>query len=132
MRAPQFGGFLPDSFQSGGADAIWLAGFVAALTALWRSPILKPVRWSWERLVTDPRRQRRQADITAAMRPMVDELRTAARSEHEAQNAILEDHGRRLDRGAEVIDGLRVSVAEIRGKVGLPRDPTSKTRRNDP
>ena len=127
----EWAGFLPEPMKSDSADLMWVAAFVAAVTALWRSPVLKPVRWSWERLVTDPRRERRQADITAAMRPMVDELRASAKSEHEAQNEILREHGDRLDRGAEAIDGLRVSVAEIRGKVGLPRDPESKTRRDD-
>ncbi len=65
--APEWAGFLPEPMKSDGADLMWGAAFVAAVTALWRSPVLKPVRWSWERLVTDPRRERRQADITAAM-----------------------------------------------------------------
>lgn len=112
--------------------AVWLSGALLALVALWRSPILAPLRWAWRRLVTLPRSEARTAEVARAVRPMVDELRAAAKAEHDAQFVLLREHAERLDVGAHAINGLREDVAELRGHLHLPRPPDTRTRKDDP
>ncbi len=121
----------PETARSWIEYAVWLAGAFLALVALWRSPAGTPIRFVWRRLVTEPRSEARTAEIGRAMRPLVDELRAAAKAEHEAQNVILHEHAERLDRGADAINGLREDVAELRGHLHLPRPPDARTRKDD-
>lgn len=111
---------------------MWAAGFVAALTTLWKSPLGVPVRVGWERLVAGPRRERRTAEIAAAVKPLTDEIKAAARNQHDAQNALLAEHGARLDRGAEVMTEMRADIARINGRLDEHRPPSTRTRKDDP
>lgn len=113
-----------------GEWVVWLSLFVGALVALWRSPLAKPVRWVWAQLVTLPRSRRRAAEIAAAVRPMVDEIKAASKAQHDEQNVILAHHADRLDRGASIMNGMREDIARIEGRLE-PRPPGARTRKGD-
>lgn len=80
-----------------------VAGAIAALGVIWKSPIGTAVRWLLRRNVVTPLRSASKSLITETVQPMVDDIKANARAQHDEQNMRLDQitdrldgHGRRL------------------------------------
>lgn len=122
---------VPYNLKSSGSDLLWIAGVVAAVTALAKSPLGKPFRFAWQRLVIEPRDERRAAVVARHVAPLIDASRAASLAQHEEQNrnhadlvgkvvglggqlgevkTELENHAKQLESGASVMRELRADV----------------------
>lgn len=85
------------------ASLLWFAGVLVACGVVWKSPVGRGARWVWSRLIGQPLSAAAAAVIRDTVAPMVDEVKAAARHQHDEQNgkldvikATLSHHGQRL------------------------------------
>lgn len=110
--------FLPDVMRDNGPDVMMLAGIVAALVALWKYHRLAtaPARWLWRKAWRDEQGRhfgpaaRASALVRVSVAPLIDEVKVAARAQHDSQNAVLRgiadtlnEHGDRITAIEEVV-----------------------------
>lgn len=108
---------VPENLKSSGSDLLWIAGVVAAVTALAKSPLGKPFRFAWQRLVIEPRDDRRAAVVARHVAPLIDASRAASLAQHEEQNRNHADLVGKFDGFAGKFDGLVGRVDELAGSV---------------
>lgn len=110
--------YLPDVIRDNTPDTIMLAAFVAAIVALWKYHRLAfaPFRWLWRKMWRDATgahygpAARASVLVRVAVSPLIDDVKAAARAQHDSQNAVLtgiastlNDHGARIEAIEEVV-----------------------------
>ena len=129
--------FLSESQRDSGTDIMLVLGVFVALTAFYRSPWGKPIRYVIDKLFVEPRAERRRADITAVVAPLIEGARAAALAQHDEQNNAIEQgfqsvHKRidtideRLDAGLERFARHDQQIADL-----LNRPPSTRSRQGD-
>lgn len=140
--------FLSDSQRDGGTDVMLVLGVFVALTAFYRSPWGRPLRFVIDKLFVEPRAERMRADITAVVGPLIDSAKAAAKAQHDEQNNAIEQLGislharidhldervgqgfdqidQRLDKGAD-----RLAAHDVRLAVIEARNPSTRSRKDD-
>lgn len=130
--------FLSDSLRDGGTDVMLVLGVFVALTAFYRSPWGRPLRFVIDKLFVEPRAERRRADITAVVGPLIDSAKAAALAQHDEQNNAIEQGfksvhdridtiDRRLDAGLERFARHDQQIDDLQH-----RDPSTRSRKDDP
>lgn len=130
--------FLSDSQRDGGTDVMLVLGVFVALTAFYRSPWGRPLRFVIDKLFVEPRAERRRADITAVVGPLIDSAKAAALAQHDEQNNAIEQGfksvhdridtiDRRLDAGLERFARHDQQIDDLQH-----RDPSTRSRKDDP
>ncbi len=129
--------FLSDSLRDGGTDVMLVLGVFVALTAFYRSPWGRPLRFVIDKLFVEPRAERRRADITAVVGPLIDSAKAAALAQHDEQNNAIEQGfksvhdridtiDRRLDAGLERFARHDQQIDDLQH-----RDPSTRSRQGD-
>jgi hypothetical protein len=110
--------YLPTVIRDNTPDTIMLAAFVAAVVALWKYHRLAfaPIRWFWRKAWRDQTgahfgpSARASALVRIAVTPLIDDVKIAARAQHDSQNKVLtqiadtlNDHGARIEAIEEVV-----------------------------
>lgn len=130
--------FLTDQQRDSTTDLALLLGLFVALTAFYRSPWGKPLRFVVDKLWTEARAARRRADIEAVVAPLIDGAREAALAQHDEQNNAIEQGfksvhdrmdtiDRRLDAGLERFARHDQQIDDLQH-----RDPSTRSRKDDP
>lgn len=130
--------FLSDSQRDGGTDVMLVLGVFVALTAFYRSPWGRPLRFVIDKLFVEPRAERMRADITAVVGPLIDSAKAAALAQHDEQNNAIEQGfksvhdridtiDRRLDAGLERFARHDQQIDDLQH-----RDPSTRSRKDDP
>ena len=130
--------FLSDSQRDGGTDMMLVLGVFVALTAFYRSPWGRPLRFVIDKLFVEPRAERMRADITAVVGPLIDSAKAAALAQHDEQNNAIEQGfksvhdridtiDRRLDAGLERFARHDQQIDDLQH-----RDPSTRSRKDDP
>lgn len=130
--------FLSDSQRDGGTDIMLVLGVFVALTAFYRSPWGRPLRFVIDKLFVEPRAERMRADITAVVGPLIDSAKAAALAQHDEQNNAIEQGfksvhdridtiDRRLDAGLERFARHDQQIDDLQH-----RDPSTRSRKDDP
>ena len=130
--------FLSDSQRDGGTDVMLVLGVFVALTAFYRSPWGRPLRFVIDKLFVEPRAERTRADITAVVGPLIDSAKAAALAQHDEQNNAIEQGfksvhdridtiDRRLDAGLERFARHDQQIDDLQH-----RDPSTRSRKDDP
>ena len=129
--------FLSDSQRDGGTDVMLVLGVFVALTAFYRSPWGRPLRFVIDKLFVEPRAERMRADITAVVGPLIDSAKAAALAQHDEQNNAIEQGfksvhdridtiDRRLDAGLERFARHDQQIADLQN-----RNPSTRSRKDD-
>lgn len=129
--------FLSDSQRDGGTDVMLVLGVFVALTAFYRSPWGRPLRFVIDKLFVEPRAERMRADITAVVGPLIDSAKAAALAQHDEQNNAIEQGfksvhdridtiDRRLDAGLERFARHDQQIDDLQH-----RDPSTRSRQGD-
>lgn len=129
--------FLSDSLRDGGTDVMLVLGVFVALTAFYRSPWGRPLRFVIDKLFVEPRAERMRADITAVVGPLIDSAKAAALAQHDEQNNAIEQGfksvhdridtiDRRLDAGLERFARHDQQIADLQN-----RNPSTRSRKDD-
>lgn len=124
--------FLPDVMRDSGPDVMMLAGIVAALVALWKYHRLAtaPFRWLWRKMWRDEFGRhngpaaRASALVRVSVAPLVDEVKVAARAQHDSQNAVLRGIADTLSEHGDRITGLEEAITNP------PKRPTEARERS--
>lgn len=87
----------------GWGPVLWVAGTIAAITLIAKSPAGQVLRWLWNRNIGEPLSRASARVVRDTVSPMIDEVKAASRSQHDEQNGRLQqisdhlaDHSRRL------------------------------------
>lgn len=129
--------FLSASQRDGGTDVMLVLGVFVALTAFYRSPWGRPLRFVIDKLFVEPRAERMRADITAVVGPLIDSAKAAALAQHDEQNNAIEQGfksvhdridtiDRRLDAGLERFARHDQQIADLQN-----RNPSTRSRKDD-
>ncbi len=129
--------FLSDSQRDGGTDVMLVLGVFVALTAFYRSPWGRPLRFVIDKLFVEPRAERMRADITAVVGPLIDSAKAASLAQHDEQNNAIEQGfksvhdridtiDRRLDAGLERFARHDQQIADLQN-----RNPSTRSRKDD-
>jgi hypothetical protein len=73
-----------------------IAGAVGAAGVIWKSPVGKVIRWLARKNIVEPLKAASRSLIRETVAPLVDDVKAAARSQHDEQNSKLEDISDRL------------------------------------
>lgn len=130
--------FLSDSLRGSGTDVMLVLGVFVALTAFYRSPWGRPLRFVIDKLFVEPRAERWRAHITAVVGPLIDSAKAAALAQHDEQNNAIEQGfksvhdridtiDRRLDAGLERFARHDQQIDDLHH-----RSPSTRSRKDDP
>jgi len=126
--------FLTNGQRSGATDVLLILGGLTALTAFYRSPWGKPIRYAWQKLYAEPRKQRRieeaaeaaQSAVKAVVAPMFADAKAAAKSQHDEQNEVLKAQNEEIaairvevTRGRTETGDLRADVSDLSTQLGV-------------
>lgn len=129
--------FLSDAQRDSTTDIALVLGLFVALTAFYRSPWGKPFRFVVDKLFTEPRADRRRADITAVVAPLIDSAKAAALAQHDEQNNAIEQGFQSVHQRMDTIDhrldaGLeRFARHDQRMDDLEARPPSTRSRKDD-